>query len=307
MDLLVYLHKVYFPNRINLRSRYKSETALIVTRFSAWLGRAAQVDDLTVDLIREYLIFLADQGRSPATIRSRRGALLTIWRDAWQTGHSRTDPRVTTVPMPRKLKRKPRAWSLDDVQRMLAQAANVRPRRNFFFGPEHWITLILLIYHTGLRIMAVLMLRRSDLTGRVLLVPAELQKDREDYLVPLPEDLVARLRALPRSQETRHGRYLPDYLIPWPWSPLHPTRQFWSYILKPAGLPDDPKLKFHAIRRTTASIISAKHGIEAARDVMGHSSVETTRGYIVDPELIDPALVTRPNPIHSLPSLGETG
>lgn len=304
MDLLRFLKSFYFPNRINLRPRTKREMQVVVSRFSAWLDRPAVTYDLTADNIARYLLHLIESGHSPKTAKSKRGTLLTLWRAAKKANLHTLDPKDFEIPVPLDVKRKPRAWSLKDLQAMLKQASVTYPRTERWFGPKHWTALILLIFHTGLRIQAALHLKRNDLKGHLVFVPADFQKDREEIIIPLPNYLVSMLVSLARPCIQKDGRNVNEYLIPWPWSFLHPTNQFKTYILKPAGLPyDDPKLKFHAIRRTTASIIAAKHGKEAARDALGHSSIKVTEGYLVDPELIDPDLVAAPNPIRCLPRL----
>lgn len=82
------------------------------------------------------------------------------------------------------------------------------------------------------------------------------------------------------------------------------VKQLDKYILKPAGLPNDRKRKFHAIRKTVATYVAATRGKEAARDALGHSDNRTTDGYIADAHSVDPTLPPRFSPMDVMPKIG---
>lgn len=77
-----------------------------------------------------------------------------------------------------------------------------------------------------------------------------------------------------------------------------------KYILKPAELPNNRHLKFHAIRKTVATYIAATQGKDVARDALGHSDNRTTDGYIADAHSVDPTLPPRFSPVDVMPKIG---
>ena len=77
-----------------------------------------------------------------------------------------------------------------------------------------------------------------------------------------------------------------------------------KYILKPAGLPNDRHLKFHAIRKTVGTIVAAERGEEVARKALGHSSVSVTRRYIANGASVSPNLPQEFSPVDVMPKIG---
>ena len=77
-------------------------------------------------------------------------------------------------------------------------------------------------------------------------------------------------------------------------------------VLVPAGIPNDPKHKFHCLRRTLGSELKAKGGLGIAKEILGHSAESVTLRYI-DPRYESrpqvPELVPDPLPPDSQPGL----
>lgn len=305
MDLMSYLLERYAPVRVNLSDNTLSQMVNAVSQVNRFEQREVTTFDLCSDLINKHTKDLIRSGRSPATANVRRGYLRSLWTHSYRRGLNKHDPSAEEIPVKAaEPKKRPVAWSLEDVGRMLRQAQNVKLSPYHTFGPRHWEALLLLLYYTGLRIGAALQLKRSDLKGHLLIVPAGIQKDREEMHIRLPNELVSRLIALPRPiGEIRFGRDIGERLIPWPWSLHHPQEKLTRHILKPAGLPIDRTMKFHALRKTTATMMFAKLGIIAAKDALGHSSTKVTQRYIADPSTVDPSLAPSPSPMDVMPRL----
>lgn len=308
MELLEFLKSQYVPSRVNFGEESERQAVIAMRTVLKQFRRPVKVSEICEDFVISHMRWLLDQDRSPETVNRRRGYLMTIWKHAYKRGHNSHEYWKADVPKAKQLKRRPLAWSLADIDVMLRQADQVVVRESHPFGPNHWRALILLLYYTGMRIRAALNLPRSALRGRILMIPAEIQKDREELVFHLPNDLVTLMLGLSRPCEERHGRVLSEMLIPWPWRLDKVQLTFSRYILTPAGLPDnDRRLKFHAIRRTVATLVAATRGEEAARDVLGHSSIEMTRRYIADPSTVDPSLPASLSPMDVLPPLGNCG
>lgn len=297
MNVLQYLDAVYVQSRLGL-----SEKAADQIRY-ALQGLDCDIAQLSEALILEHLRSLKSRGLSPATINTRRAYLLGIWNHAFRKGYNAHDPRKADVPRMAEYKRQPQAWSLEDLRRMLAVAEQVKRRGSCWWAANEWTALILLLYYTGLRITAALSLPRTALRGTMLTVPPEIQKDREEMLFRLPVELCNRLLALPRPMLQKHGRNVGEYLLPWPWSLHDPQSKLTHHIIRPAGLPITRRLKFHALRKTVATLVAVHAGKESARNVMGHSAMSVTERYLADPQTVDPSLPGRLSPVDVLPKL----
>lgn len=304
MTLIEFVTQFYLPT-LHASPRSKEQILSAIRQLNIQRQSETLTEDLSERMLLDMLQSLRDRNKSPATIKRRRGHLMSVWRYAYRKGRTQHNPWQADIPIPRGYKRKPMAWSVEQMNLMLEQARHVQFRMERPFCGKCWRALLQLLYYTGLRIAAVLQLKRSDLRGHILIVPAEIQKDSEDQIFRLPGDLVNQLLALPRPQQVINGRLLSELLIPWPWRLDGCQKILNRYILKPAGLPNDRRLKFHAIRRTVATIVAAKKGKEAARDILGHSDVATTERYLADPMLVHPDLPRRLSPMDVLPPLGD--
>lgn len=305
MNLSEFVKTVYSAARIECGDRALRQVASAAAQVEKQLGRSVGVGELSEDMICRHLRWMWEKGDSPDYVNRRRGHLLTMWKVAYKRGLNSHDFWRADIPRMQARRLRPSAWSIQQIQLMLLQAEKVELQQ---FGQGCWRALILMIYYTGLRISAVLELRRADLHGRLLIVPDGIQKERDERCFRLPNNLVNLLISLPRPQEIRHGRNIWEMLLPWPWRFDRVQDKFARYILRPAGLPaDNRRLKFHAIRRTVATIIAIKKGKEAAMDVLGHSSMKVTERYLADPETVDPEFGQSLNPIDVLPPLGDAG
>lgn len=304
MDLVEFSSTVYPQVKIDCGERALAQVVSACRQLVLQVGRNVKAGEICEDVILSHMRWMKDRGCSTHTINRRRGHLLTVWKVAYKRGYNRHDYWKADVPKVKNTTLKPVAWSVEDIETMLRQTDEVKVSKDRPFTPECWKSLILLIYYTGLRIECVLKLKRSNLHGRVLMVPPSIQKDKEEQVFRIPGDLANMLIALPRPHVEFLGRMLSEMLIPWPWRFDSASKMFKKYIIVPAGLPDDRRLKFHAIRKTVATVIAAHRGPEEARRALGHSCLSVTKRYLADPSTVDPSLPGDLNPQDVLPRIG---
>ena len=157
-----YLHAVYVPSRLDISAGAVRQIAVACRQLEAFAGRALLPADLTEDLIRQ---FLADfrASRSAATTNSRRRDLLAIWQSGFDLGWCRTPPRRKRIPTARQYGDLPRAWSIDEVSRILAAAAGDRWPIAGLPAREWWLSFLLVAYDTGERRGAILHVSPRDI------------------------------------------------------------------------------------------------------------------------------------------------
>lgn len=254
-----------------------------IQSFARFLGRAPIISDLCEDTVTAFVRWTVKvRGNSVATANSKRRDLLTLWNYAVRKKLLRESPDVEKLREPRQL---PKAWTMEEFGRILnaARSYDIRTRQAFAFRPGDYFTALFLVgYDTGLRLGALLKVRRDDWKPerREITVDAEHQKQAVAQTFVLSAETAEAVQRMLANQRTP-GR-LP-FLFSWP-SRKDSIFPHIRNILQAAGLYMPGEDTFHRLRKTSATHLTAAVGLEAACRQLGHSSVEMTRRY-VDPRL----------------------
>jgi len=275
--LAEFFQRTYSPQRLLGKSpqtvvAYRAALSL----FDRLAGRPVALSDLSDELLTACAARHLKGGFAPATCNRLLRTVATIWRFAHKRKAVSALPDVQKVKTP---KRVPVAWSAEEFNRLLATAAETSGHVGTIPAGSYWVALLLVLYDTGLRIGALMHLRRDalDLASGWLRVPADVQKQCADQAFRLHADTLASLRAMQVSNAT-------DLLFPWPQSPRGLGRAL-RRILVRAGLSAGRRDLFHKIRRTSATNVADKLGRAAAQDHLGHSCMSVTAAYL-DPSKI---------------------
>jgi integrase len=245
-----------------------------IDTYSRFCGCDATVDSLTDEMLERFMSWCKLSGMANTTCNTQRAHLLAIWNFAWKK--RLTNEAHRDVPKYRVAKRVPEAWSVRQIEMILAAAAQTPGTLCGIPACHWWPALILTLYDTGLRIAAVLKLRTHDLSDeRWLTVPAGIQKNKAEQVFGLAEDTMAAILAT-----DPHRR---EWLFPWPFDSegnYGRLQKHYSKILVRAGLPHGRRDKFHKIRRTSATLVCDAVDEHEAQRHLGHSSLSVTRSYI---------------------------
>lgn len=285
MTLTTFLDTVYVPLR--LRGRSPESVRLLrhsINQFSRWLGRQATLEDLDDLVVSQWLAAMAAK-KSPNSVARERSGILALWNLAQGRGLVRLRPTVAPELVPHKV---PRAFTVEELER-LAQAASWS---SGWVGPVPAATffraLIAVGLETGERISAILHTPRSGWQRPTLTVPAIVRKGRAQERVyelsPEACDLVDAVSS--HSGPT----------VFWWTASGTALRKRWKTITRRAGLGDGRDVQFHALRRSTASHLTAA-GLDATA-YLGHSTDRITRRSYLDPRVVD---ATRPKAWQSMP------
>jgi integrase/recombinase XerD len=257
----------------DLSSSYISDVHSVLRQFTAFLGHEATPCELSDELIESFMVWRRRVGgASPMTVNGDRGVLLALWNFAWRKRLVQELPRdVPKVPV---LKRRPRAWRVEQMGQILTAAHRCEGHVCGVPASIYWPALILCLYDTGLRVGALLSIRAAhvDLANCWLDVDAEDQKQGADQglaLHPLTAELIA-------------ASGLDSRGVLFPYTTRKRLNSDLAEILGRAGLPNGSGDLFHKFRRTHATHVADVLGDEFARDQLGHSSVEITRRSYID-------------------------
>lgn len=294
MNLDTFLDDIYVPLR--LRGRSENSVRLLrhaIRQFSLHLGRPATLDDLE-DLVVSRFLASRAKTLSPHSVARERSGIIAIWNLAQARGLVRLRPCVQPEVLP---DRTPRAFTADELRRLVASAREARGWIGPIPAAVFWEAVIAVGFETGERISAILQTPRDGWRSPWLVVPAAVRKgrrrERAYELSPEAATLVSRV--------SDHD----GPTVFWWTASTTALYKRWHTITRRAGLGDGRDVQFHALRRSLAShIAAAGGGVDAAADRLGHSSEAITRRSYIDPRIVGAA---RAKPWESLPRILDMG
>ena len=267
-------HDQYFKIRVTLRSeKTRIQYRLAINNLSTVLSRTPTLNDLTDDNLAKLCHWLLDEELSPFTVNERVGRIKAIWTWAARRGLVRTFPTLERVPVEDQI---PRAWSVEELQRLFASCAQERGLIDGIPAAAWWLGLHSWLWCSSERKGATFAMTWDmiDLAGMTASLPGSIRKGRKPRVYDLWPECAAMLRAiqLPRR----------ELVFPWPMNDGTYYNHY-SRILRRAGLPSGRRNKTHAMRVTHATWREATGG-DASKD-LGHSSKETTARHYLDPRI----------------------
>jgi integrase len=259
--------------------RFKSDNTVRLYRhtlksFARTIGRPPTIHDLDSDLIEMHMEAIIKRGGSPASANKDRGQLLALWRFAAAKRIVEQWPTIAIMKEPEIV---PMGWLADEAAKLLNACRNATGFIASVPAGLWWVALVSILLDTGERIGAIRPLQKHHLQGGYLLVPAAFRKgQRRDRLYSLQPSTVDVIKQVLQSNKGS------DEMFPWDRSETYIYRRF-STILESAGLPTDRRSKFHRLRRTVASAVTAAGGDATA--ALDHASPKTTKKYL-DPRIV---------------------
>jgi integrase len=192
---------------------------------------------------------IASRG-SPATANKVLRHLYAILRYAKETGVLLGNvPAKVCLKEPRRL---PEAWTVDEVQVILAETLRESGTIDALPANRWWYSLLLAIYYCGGRVGAVIRTEPVDLLldQRAIILRAANQKQRADQYLHLPDQVIAAVAPIYGSRRKR--------VWPWPYCVRTLHRRF-RRLLERAGVRygQGKGGLFSKLRRTHASYMAS--------------------------------------------------
>jgi integrase len=269
MKLLEIVETLYAPLR-GISERTVEIYAGALRRFAEFLKHEPTTTDLDEIVVARFLAWRVRES-SPGSAAKDRACLRALWEFAAKRRLTDRWPEIRTICVPERV---PRAWLLDEFQRLL-DACDGEHGEVVGVPARLWFRAILLTaYWTGERIGSLLSITWDDVTEEAILFPAEGRKGRrEDIYRPIPPECYAAIQAIRTNRK-----------IVFDWDRCYTS--IWGRLGKVcerAGLPNDRVSKFHRVRKTAASYFEAGGG--DAQALMAHKNRGTTRRYL-DPRIV---------------------
>jgi site-specific recombinase XerD len=248
---------------------------LNVRLLERFAGGPLRTSDLQDDLVNSFLKQLKDDGRSPHTVRSKRAAILSVWREAARRGLAEPPERVRRPKLPDRVIE---AYTVAEMRSLVGAARSLRGRfRGLDMRRAVWAESFVLAYwDSALRLSDLLRIERRwiDAAGSVVIV--QHKPGRVHRVAFRPETVAAIDRTMAEG---------PERAVVWPlWGRRDAVYDLFKKIRSLAGI-ERGTSKW--IRRGSASAVeAAKPG--SAWKHLGHSRPGLDRQAYLDPTICDP-------------------
>jgi len=256
--------------------------------FTAFLGQSGvAVHDAQKADIARYLQSLSVAGLKPASRARRLSAVRQLYKFLEAEGVVRESP-AEGIAAPGKARALPKTLSVDEVDRLIATAAEATrgvSGRDLVRAMRHHC-LLEMLYATGMRVSELVSLPRSVLKGDPRLLAIRGKGGRE-RLVPLnagAREALARYLSLGTAPEDGVAPMIATrYLFPSRAGGGHLTRQRFAQDLKEtairAGL-DPERVSPHVLRHAFAShLLDRGADLRSVQSLLGHADISTTEIY----------------------------
>ena len=247
-----------------LSPKTKSAYVRAVRKFAAYLGRSP--DSATVEDLRNFQLYLVDQGTSPITLNATITGLKFFFEIT--VGDAELMAKMQPVHVPRTL---PVVLSREEVARLIAATGNLKHQ-----------TALSVAYGAGLRVSEVVALKVGDIDSQRMTLRIEQGKGSKDRYAMLPPVLLERLRTWWRVARAQGKMLDGGWLFPG----LNPieslsTRQLNRAIHAAARAAQiDKRVSLHTLRHSFAThLLEQKVDIRVIQVLLGHKKLETTALY----------------------------
>jgi integrase len=263
----------------NLNPKTMLLYSMLLDRLRAFLGHEPTVLDLDDLVISRYLRARATQSWGgkvvrPASVQKDKVMLQAVWNLAARKRWARDFPELPRIKVAKSIPTG-RAYTAEDVAKMIRQARHRRGRTGGKLSCWWWSTLLYMAYCTGERATALLSLKwgELDLERRRVVFKGETRKGQTH---DIERDFTEQLAGMLAQQLGQ-----PDELV-WHWDRARGS--LWTSLKLLCRLSNVKYRGFHGLRRTRASYAALAGGTAAATQVLDHSDPKLQERY-VDPTI----------------------
>jgi integrase len=247
---------------------------MVVSRFSAWLGKKAELSDLTMDNLNGFL-FASQQKLNPTTIRNYRVAMTRVWNYASETeGIPSYNPKRLRR---QKLIQKPvLSWSQGQVSALLKGSQDLMGELNCGIKQSELMQAWILVgYDTGLRPIDLRFLRWANIDFQYGTLSITQHKTRRTHTALLSEESKKALKAIQSPER--------DLVFPLGKGGCRRLELKLFEAAKRFGFRRVRGQGIGTLRKSHATEIYKKEGEVAAAESLGHvGGVRTVRASYID-------------------------
>jgi len=260
-----------------------------IAKYVEFLASAGKREAAAVESkdVYGYLSFLSECGMSPASIRREISAIRAFHRFMIGEGHAAKDP-TTRVVLPKIWRRVPKALSVPQVERLLAEPDTSDPLE------LRDKAILEFTYATGMRVSEVIGFRTRDLDFDVATARC-MGKGSRERVVPVGSVALRWTEAYMREARPRLAKGGGAETLFLNWRGKRLTRMgYWKILAKyarRAGI--KAKVTPHVLRHSFAThLLEGGASLRDVQQMLGHKSIATTQIYTkVDMEYLREVIV----------------
>lgn len=248
-----------------------------VRRFSEYLGRPATLDDLTLETINQWIIWLGEKKKlSPGSVLNHRSSIVRIWNYCADTLGTVGECPTRRIRRPKRPARIVRAWTLSELELLLTAAKDLPGRlRCGMKASDFMLAWLWVGYETGLRPIDLRGLQWQNIdfaTSTITVVQHKTGCVHTAYFGP---ESAKHLQSLLTCAQNN--------VFPL----CHWGIRRWEAILyrraAKFGFTKLPHMGLGTLRKTHATEIYRQYGLAAAAESLGHASgTRMAREHYVD-------------------------
>lgn len=228
-------------------------------------GTDIALDAVTQDRVNEWLGAMSCSDRTKI---KHRGNMLSILRDAADDGHC-SEPVARRIRKPRKPRPQPKAWSIDELQRVVRVCddliGNLRRHGGVCPACVYFGCLVRIAFETGLRRGNIIALTQADVhdDGTVYV---KHEKTGQPHVCTISQDTVKLFRQLPGEK-------------PFHWKDNKSFYERWRKICKAANV---PRGALQRIRKTASTSLwtEAPDNPTRVQMFLGHLTHDMWKHYV---------------------------
>lgn len=251
-----------------------------------FVDRKTSLNDANADDISAYLNHMEASGFAGTSQARHLSTLRQFYKFLYSEGLRAEDP-TSTIDSPRKGRPLPKIMTIEQVNRLLEQAATeALDTVNGQLNRIRMHLLIELLYSTGMRVTELVSLSKKTLKqeGRYLIIRGKGNKDRMVLLSRTAISAMAVYSDAFNKEAEKSPKYAQtDWLFPSNGKDGHISRQVFARDLKDlairAGI-EPSIISPHVMRHAFAShLLQNGADLRAVQELLGHSDISTTQIY----------------------------
>ena len=229
-----------------------------VAKFARHFGRCPR--ELRREDVREYLLYLLEQGRARSTCVLVRNALRHLYTDTL----GRPD-WVEALPRPKPETKLPVVLSREEVQRLFSAVTNLKQK-----------ALFMVAYDSGLRLSEIIQLRIDDIDSDRMVIRVCQGKGKKDRYARLTPTLLSVLREY--WMAFRPETVLFPGATPNKTYDLATPGRLLKKACRKAGI--TKRVSMHTLRHSFAThLLEAGTNLRVIQQLLGHDRIQTTALY----------------------------
>ena len=248
--------KAYSPSTIKT---YRNEFLQLLQ-----LLRKKNVDDLTVDDLRRYMVYCIEkQGIKENTAHSRINAIKFYFEQVLKK-----ERFFWEIPRPKKTNELPKMFNQDEVASIINKTTNKKHK-----------TMLMLAYSAGLRVSEVVSLRTSDIDSKRMTIMIRQAKGKKDRLASLSPVLLVMLREYAKAYQPDKKGFLFEGNNKGGCYSTRSLQEVLQAAKKKAGVLKQGSI--HSLRHSFAThLVDRGTDISMIQKLLGHNSIKTTLRYL---------------------------